>query len=47
MTKIDKQKINAILNVIAKDDDLCEEFARAVGDDFDDFNQWIDEVKLD
>ncbi len=46
MTKNDKAKVDAILRVIAQDDDLVEQFANAIGETVEDFDQWLDTVKL-
>lgn len=47
MTIEDKPRINAILNIIAKDDTLVEQFANALDEDLDDFSIWIDQIRLD
>ena len=47
MTNDDRSKIDAILEIIARDDELCEQFARAIGEDVDEFNKWIDTIKID
>ena len=44
MTKNDISKIDVILQVIARDEELCEQFAQAIGETEEDFGDWLDKL---
>lgn len=43
----DTEKIDAILRIIARDDEFCAQFAVALGESESEFNQWINTVILE
>lgn len=46
MNKNDISKINSILEVIAKDEELIKQFAAAIGEDETEFGDWIEVVQI-
>jgi hypothetical protein len=46
MDKSDILKINAILGVIARDEELIKHFALALGEDETEFGDWIEVVQI-
>jgi hypothetical protein len=48
MNDEDRKKIDAIIDLIAKDDEVSEAFANALGEPVERFQKWLDDLpKLD
>ena len=44
MNDIDKKKIDAIIDIISKNDELSEAFALVLGEPTESFQKWLDDL---
>ena len=46
LSEQDKIKINDLLNAIAEDEEIAKTLARAIGEDVEDFVDWVHNTEL-